>query len=249
LQTKNETPKPLTVVFVDYESWFWGLRDYGLSPDLKEFVQDVKQVGNLEQIYFFADFAKPDLEPERFKLRTITTNIIDCSHPDNKSKKDYTDFIMLDHIYRTIIQRPEIMQYVLVTGDGHFHNVVAFLTTFMDKTVGVYGVHGSFSAQLRECATWFKVIGTERTVEYRYREVLATLNVARLKKLDPTFGTTVGRCSEYYRIDRAAVAMTLSKLIDEGYIKQTIIHSENGDRMILITDWQCLKEKGLWKSD
>lgn len=31
---------------------------------------------------------------------------------------------MLDHIYQKIIKQPAITQYILVTGDGHFHSVI-----------------------------------------------------------------------------------------------------------------------------
>ncbi|NLX74370.1 MAG: NYN domain-containing protein [Synergistaceae bacterium] len=62
---------------------------------------------------------------------------------------------MLDHIYQSILKRNHIEQYILVTGDGHFHSVVAYLRTFLDKIVGVFAVMGSFSEQLKNSATWY----------------------------------------------------------------------------------------------
>ena len=126
-----------TIVFVDYESWFWALyNQYGETPDVREFIQDIKQRGKLKQIYFLV------ILPRR-KWR-VKKQIEDGNKPnhrlrDGRDTENYTDFIMLDYIYRSILRDQdanEIEQYILVTGDGHFHSVVAYLTTFKDKIVG-----------------------------------------------------------------------------------------------------------------
>lgn len=242
--------KPRTIVFVDYESWFWGMYNkHGEKPDVKTFIQDVKKRSILEQVYFFGDFTKEEMQKERTKLRTITNNIIDCANQE--TKKDYTDFIMLDNIYKTILQQPEIEQYILVTGDGHFHSVVAYLTTFKDKKVGIYGVHGSFSSQLKECATWWEEFKPINNFDFEYRQkILETINWAERQArpaIVPTFKGTVEACSKHNQLDKVKVTATLSKLIEDGYIGQSMKTMGNGYELrALITNWDLLIKHGIW---
>lgn len=239
--------KPLTIVFVDYESWFWGLYNkYGETPDIESFIKDVKQQGNLEQVYFFGDFTKEQMQKERLKLRTFTNDIIDCANP-SENKKDYTDFIMLDHIYKTILLRQDVEQYVLVTGDGHFSSVVAYLKTFKDKIVGIYGVKGGISAQLEGSASWCKQI-EPKNARFEYQKVLSTIQWAESKKIELiTFSKTVEVCSKFYRAESAKISASLSKLIDDGYIEQLVKKLANGQEVrVLKTNWDLLIKHGIW---
>jgi hypothetical protein len=241
--------KPLTIVFVDYESWFWGLYNiFGETPDVESLIKDVKQQGNLEQVYFFGDFTKEQMQKERFKLRNFTNDIIDCANPSD-NKKDYTDFIMLDHIYKTILLRQDVEQYILVTGDGHFSSVVAYLKTFKDKIVGIYGVKGSISPQLEGSASWCKTI-EPRNAKYEYQKVLSTIQWAEAKKIELiTFGKTVEICSRFYKAESAKISASLSKLIDDGYIDQVVRKLDNGQEIrVLVTNWNLLIKHGIWSS-
>lgn len=147
-----------TVVFVDYESWFYGLHNqYNAETDVAGWFKKLKTRGQIIEIYIFGDFeGNKSIAQDRLKLRTLTSNIIDCANFE--SKKDYTDFIILDRIYQTIIRDSSIQQYIIFTGDGHFSNVSAFLKNFEDKVVGIYAVQGTLSQQLRQSASWVEVI-------------------------------------------------------------------------------------------
>jgi hypothetical protein len=91
-----------TVVFCDYEYWFWSLyNQYGEKPDVSKVIHQIKKHGKLIDVYFFGDFTSELMQKEREKLRRIANNIIDCA---SNNKKDYTDFIMLDNIYQTILK-------------------------------------------------------------------------------------------------------------------------------------------------
>lgn len=150
-----------TVVFVDYESWFYGLHNqYNAETDVAGWFKKLKVRGQIIEIYIFGDFeGNKSIAQDRLKLRTLTSNIIDCANFE--SKKDYTDFIILDRIYQTIIRDSSIQQYIIFTGDGHFSNVSAFLKNFEDKVVGIYAVQGTLSQQLRQSASWVEIIEPE----------------------------------------------------------------------------------------
>ena len=249
----NPSSEMVTSVFVDYEAWFWGLyNNHGETPDIRGLIQDIKQRGKLKEICFFGDFTKPEMAREKPKLRTVTNQIIDCSTADEKQKKNYTDFIMLDHIYRSVLQdAEEINQYILVTGDGHFHSVVAYLATFMDKIVGIYAVQGSLSPQLKDCASWNVELQPKKGLTDYQQYVLLNIHYAEEKPgIIPTFSGTVSGTAKYYKVDRLKCSAALSKLISEGYIHQEIRTLADGRGIqALVTDWDLLTDKGIWKPE
>lgn len=212
---------------------------------MKSFVQSIKNYGSIEQIYFFGDFTKEELNKERVKLRSITNNIIDCANDSQFIKKDFTDFILLDHIYRTILQRPEIEQYILVTGDGHFHSVIAYLINFMDKIVGVVGVQGCFSNQLKSSASWWVEI-EPKGKELETQRVIETLHHAKTNNINPVFNKTVEHCARIFGLDKIAVASALRTLINDGYVTQVMVEHKQGVAKVLSTDWEAIINSGLW---
>lgn len=255
---------PNTIVFVDYESWFWGLyNQYGERPDVEDFMQKVKQRGVLDDLYFFGDFNKDEIGKERDKLRNFSSNIIDCAN-ENRTK-DYTDFIMLDNIYRTVVKRSDVEQYVLVTGDGHFHSVAAWLKNFRDKIVGVYGVQGSLSNQLKNCASWWEEIRPEghdaRTgdlaggipeggaPQYAHRILESIREKERSASgLRPTFSNTVAYCRDHFGMNEKELRATLAKLINDGFVNQEVQTLRNGDKItVVVPQWNLLAEHELWK--
>lgn len=241
-----------TAVFVDYESWFWGLYNkYGETPDLNTFITEIKKRGRIDKISFFGDFSKPEMENEITKIKTITNDIINCKGTERESKKEYTDFIMLDHIYRTIDSRPDIEQYCFITGDGHFHSVAAFLRTFKDKLCGVYGVKGSISTQLISCASWAIEIRPKYGSQNGYRsKILQTLRWAERNRIEPSFRKSVEVASKHYRGESVKFAAALSKLIEEGYIQQEEKTISNGNTIrILKPKWDLINKHNLIDED
>ena len=168
-ETETKT-KLNTVAFVDYEYWYYGMMNqYNTVPAVDEWVSDLRQRGKLYEIIFFGDFTKSEMQREKTKLRNVSNNIVDCSAGDGVIK-DYSDFIMLDHIYQKLILQENIEQFVLFTGDGHFQSVAAFLKNFNDKTVGVYAVKGLLSPLLAGAADWYEEISSARKTD-RFAEI------------------------------------------------------------------------------
>lgn len=244
----NTNLLPKTAVFVDYESWFWALYNKGEKPNVDDFMNKIKKQGKLEQLSFFGDFTKEEMAEEINKMRTVTNNIIDCSNKE--TKKEYTDFIMLDHIYRSVLGNQDIEQYILVTGDGHFHSIVAYLKNFKDKIVGVYGVEHSFSPQLRNCASWSEEFKAPRANDEYQTKVLQTINWAERQKtpvIIPTFRGTVEACTKYYSLEKTTVMATLRKFIEDGYIDQVIKDTPDGKEVrALVVKWDLLIKHGFW---
>jgi uncharacterized LabA/DUF88 family protein len=249
-KTKKTNNNPLTMVFVDYESWFWAMYNIsGESPNVQQFVDEIKKISNLEQIYFFGDFTHEKMAPQLMKLRSITSNIIDCAKTVNQ--KDYSDFIMLDHIYQTVIKRDDIEQYILFTGDGHFSSVVAFLKNFRDKTVLVYGIEGCFSKHLQDAASSFIEIPVQRnsSTDDITRKILTSLQFVVGGGIIPAFGKTVAQCAKYYNMQVEDVTIALRELMNNGYIVTDEFPSSYGSTFQgLVVNWGKLSQDGIFVS-
>lgn len=237
-----------TVVFIDYEAFFWSLyNNYGEKPDLNSFVSDVKKRGKIEKIKVFGDFSKPEIQLELDKIRTITSDITNCNNPNKDSTKEYTDFIMLDHLYQAHFSQPEIQQYILVTGDGHFSSIATFLRTYKDKIVGIYGVKGSVSAHLVNCASWgieMQPIGGGQN--YYSIQLLQTIMASEQKNYWPFFGKTVDYVSKGNPVEKPKYIASLKKLIQDGYIAQEERELEDERRLkVLVPNWDLIKRHGL----
>lgn len=220
---KGETfEKVPTSVFVDYEAWFYGCKNqYHVGPDIMGWFNNVKDKGELRDVIFFADFSQEAIKDHPTKLRSISTSIIDCSKGDKT--KDYTDFIMLDHIYQHLLRRQEIKQFILFTGDSHFQSIVAFLRNFNDKKVGIYAIEGSLSPLLSDAANWHtKIVPSTERNNILEQAILRNLAwVQEKSEIVATFKktvTVVARNSPEFSEDE--VFSTLSKMIASGTIRQ-----------------------------
>jgi len=220
---KGETlEKVPTSVFVDYEAWFYGCKNqYHVGPDIMGWFNHVRDKGELRDVIFFADFSQEAIKDHPTKLRSISASIVDCSKGDKT--KDYTDFIMLDHIYQHLFRRQEIKHFILFTGDSHFQSIVAFLRNFNDKKVGVYAIEGSLSPLLMDAANWHtKILPTNERNNSLEQAVLNNLIWVQEKSdIIATFRKTVSVVArnnpEFSEDD---VFSTLSKMISDGIITQ-----------------------------
>ena len=125
---KSSKSKKNAIVFVDFEHWYISLdRLHESKPDIKGFRDELEKDYDLKEILFFADFSNNSLRAELPKIRQITNHIIETQNASPAHKKDFTDFIMLDHIYQMAISSPDVDTFKLFSGDGAFSSVVSYL--------------------------------------------------------------------------------------------------------------------------
>jgi len=236
----EETQKPITAVFIDYESLYLSfMNQFAMAPDLEPMIEDVKKYGRVLKIKVFGDFTKPEINQERNRIRQVTTDIIDCGNEVGKLKKDFTDFIMLDHMYQEIIQNPSVQQYVLFTGDGHFSSVATFLKTFMDKVVGVYGVPGTLSHQLRDCCSWSKLINMVDEEDAVYQmNLLRNFKAIEQKGLVPTFRKTIEHAARIYGGNENKYELILREMITDGYVSRQVVTVNGNEFMSISPVWE-----------
>ena len=98
-----------TLVFVDYEYWFYSYQTmFDMRPSPVLWRKEIEKNYNISDIMVFGDFSHEAINQELCKIREITNTIIETQNTDARRKKDMTDFIMLDYIYQTAAERPEI---------------------------------------------------------------------------------------------------------------------------------------------
>jgi hypothetical protein len=189
-----------TLIYIDYESLFYGMYDrYKQRPNLEALLDELKTQGRFaESIKVFGDFSTDPIKSEQGKIRTITNTIIDCQQPNSDGyKKDYTDFLMLDSIYQDSMTKPHIEQFILITGDNHYSSVATFLRTQKDKMIGVYAVDGTLGNQLASCSSWVRTIVPRDASDEKHRESLVQcLRNAGERNIKSTFMNTLKRSEE-----------------------------------------------------
>lgn len=203
-------------------------------------------------IAFFGDFSNPSLRAEIGNIRQVSNTIIDTQNATDKIIKDFTDFIILDHIYQSAMNG-NADAYIIFTGDGHFSSAASFLVTKCRKEVGIYAVRQAASAQLIGCATYSRLIPDDEKSEPVKKDLAAEIlgNLRKLydkqtkkKKVYPTFWATVETVVRQKHVPREEAAKTLRSLISSGYVYQTkeVIGKQKDQVKVLRVDWDKVKK-------
>lgn len=162
---------PRAVAFVDFEHWYISLeRMYSVKPDVKAWAEELRKNYDVEEIAIFADFSNTGLRGELEKIRNVTNIIIDTKNQSEHYKKDFTDFIMLDYIYQRAMTKKNIDTFIIFTGDGHFTSVVRFIINQCRKKVGIYGITGATSSQLKASASWCRELPSDSEIFRTYSD-------------------------------------------------------------------------------
>lgn len=250
---KRKNGKPKATVFVDYEHWYISLdRLHNKKrPDLRSFRDSLAEKYELQEIYIFADFSNPALRNEIPKIREITNHIIETQNTSSAHKKDFTDFIMLDHIYQLAISSPSTDAFIIFSGDGHFSSVTNYLKSKLGKEVGVYAVRGGMSNQLKNTASWTSLLpeNTDPRIEL-YKMILTSLRSLsenKQKKSYPSFKGTVTAVSRHNHVPARAVTSALRELMNKECITQQTVQLDQASVKTLRVDWQKCKILGYWE--
>ena len=249
-KTDKTGKKPRAAAFVDFEHWAISLhKNYAMKPDIRAWYKELSQTYDLVDVYFFGDFSSPSLRAEIPKIRDITTGIIETQNTSAHHKKDFTDFIMLDHIYQRSFQ-DDLDAFILFTGDGHFSSAVSYLTNKRRKTVEIFGISGAISQRLKNTATKTTALPTKEALALsRERLLLRTLKKIydQNENPRPTYLKTIQAVSEEYGINKDEIQTAMDSLMEKDYVYQTKRYFRGGNfAKILALNTVLLKSDDIW---
>ena len=249
---KRKRTKPKATVFVDYEHWYISLSKlHKCRPDVKGFRDALSKKYDVTDMIFFADFSGHSLRNELPRIRQVSNHIIETQSAYPSHKKDFTDFIMLDHIYQMAISSPQNEVFVLFSGDGHFSPVASYLISNLNKEVGVYAVRGALSSQLKNTASWAELLPVNNDPNVReYKMILASLNAlkeAKQNKAYPTFKGTVTAVSRQNRVSSRLITSRLKELMSMNCISKEKKSIDGKNVKILTVDWKKCRLLGYWE--
>ncbi|MCQ2534192.1 MAG: NYN domain-containing protein [Clostridia bacterium] len=250
---KKKDKKLTAAVFVDYEHWYYSLNNnFGMKPDIKQFYHHISEVYDIKGFFVFGDFSKNPIKFEVDRIREVTTSIIDSQNTSPHSKKDFTDFIMLDSIYRCADSRPDIQVYILFTGDGHFGSVAGYLRNSKLKKLVVYGVTGSVSSRLKTIASECYEIPSinQERIQY-YQMIIKNFEFLSKssKQVNATFTTTVKAVAKHNKCKESYIANALRDLIEKEVIIKQFAQAGKDKITVLSVDWEKAMQEGLWDAN
>lgn len=250
---KRDHDKPVAVVFVDYEHWYYGYHNkVRMKPNVEEWIDELKQEYEIDKLYIFGDFSEPKIGHELEKLKTLTSHVIHTASTKEGVDKDFTDVIILDYIYRNIAEKNNDEVYILFTGDAHFTKVAEYLKE-KNKKVIVYGVRFSFSNALKSVATSYVEMPRQEQERNHYNDlVLASLAHLREKHASrkPSYWKTIENVASYNHVPKSRVKLALDGMISQKYIEVIAPSGKNKSQTkklkLLEVDWERLQADGLW---
>ncbi|OGO88786.1 MAG: hypothetical protein A2Y17_03780 [Clostridiales bacterium GWF2_38_85] len=210
----------------------------------------MKKRVNLTEAIFFADFSHQSLADEIRRIRLFSNKIVDTRSTSGNVKKDFTDFIILDHIYQKALSSDDIDVFILLTGDGHFSSVVSFLKNIYSKEVGIYGVTNSFSRQLRETASWSIELPFADEITDRYNKLVFD-SIIEYEKKAPGQVATLTKITEIanskQNVSNNELNNTINKLTESGYLTLRRIGMKmKNQENALFVDWNKLEKDEIY---
>lgn len=224
---------------------------------MKAWLAELSKTYDVREIFVFADFSNQSIRAEIPKIREVTNYIIETQNASAYVTKDFTDFIMLDHIYQKAMSGSDLSAFIIFSGDGHFSSVASFLRNQCKKTMVVYGVRRAMSSQLRNTASICVEIPNDDKAEDPRQPYFDMIfgnlrfledNNRGTQKLYPTFWGTVDAVAAYYNSNRDDVTDAMRYLLERDYIYQTDETVEPRKTIKVIrVNWELAEREGVYR--
>ena len=236
------------MVFIDYEYCFYSYkRVCDIKPQPAKWMKLFEADYSIADVMVFADFSPSEINSELGKIRNITNTIIETGNTFMQHKKDMTDFIMLDYLYRCADEHSNIDTYIIFTGDGHFQSVAKYLSKKKNKKVIICGIKDTMSRQLQAVADEVIELPVEEELFLCYGQMIASnlKYIENVNKVIPTFTGTSTAVANHNHLPVKKVNEVLHRMIECGYINQIQKRIGSKTYMTLVPVWDKIKSEGL----
>ena len=216
---------PEVTLFIDYEHVAYGALNSGLAfPAPATLMEKAEKRGRVLIARAFADFNEPRLAATADNLVTASIEKVHCPTETRSdgTTKHYTDFQILDNIYQTTHANPDVPVYVLMTGDGHFSPVAAFLKHRLQKTVVVAGLRGNTHKKLQDSGSVVDLLelSPARDMTPEEEDRLISFVAEGEKRGSIITVTSVARYFHLADVDENARRRAVVRLLEEGLFVQ-----------------------------
>ncbi len=235
--------KQTAAAFVDYEHWFYSYTNkFNMVPNVEEWYNEIRSEYKIQKLYFYGDFNNRVIGPELDKLGKYTKNVIHTASMKDGVDKDFTDFIILDAIYREAAKKNSPDVFIIFTGDGHFNLAVQYLRE-LNKKVIIYAVKHALSNKLKSSANSYVEMPRQVQEQQFYIDLILD-SLKRLKSMNKvaTYWKTVKGVSEYNKIPKERIQATLDGLLSQKYLYEEKSEFRGRNQRILKADWKRINE-------
>src|SRR6266536_1375136 len=220
-------------LFVDWENIRYSMLNlHGQEPDPIKLRDKALKYGPLVVARAYADFSEHD----GFRRRLDVAGIESEHYPlklTNGRRQSSADLHMVIDIIDTVLDRPQVRTFILMTGDRDFIRIAAWLRNRFGKNVVISGVPGSMSYDLVQAGT----IDDPLEVVSAYDRDLALIRkidhyeMTRHEGFYPTFSNLskfLQHPVNHQMIDPGFVQTRLSQLVAENILEREVILTELG---------------------
>lgn len=243
----KKSDKQDAAIFVDYEHWYYGYNNlFSMKPNVEQWYEELKEEYNVKSLMFFGDFNGSDIEKELPRLEKITKNVVHTASTKDGVDKDFTDFIILDAIYRKAAEKKSPDVFIIFTGDAHFNLAIKYLRD-MKKKVIVYGVKRSLSNKLKSSAnSYVEMPRIRQEQQYYYDAILKSLYILKKRRKMATYHKTIDNVSSHSGVSRERIQAALDDLLNNKYLLVEEKQYRGKKPKVLKVNWKRLENDGLW---
>lgn len=225
--------KKKTAVFIDYESWFYGMMNlHNELPKVDEVLEEIERENEVVLKKSFGNLPVSDNVSKKEEEKLAEFGYMLEKTFEGNVKDDLTDFVVVDNIYRTLMQHPEIEKYIILSGDAHYLQVVRTLRD-LGKEVEIWAVVGTLSAVFNNYKTRpiYPTHINQEVIEKILEEVY--ISDSLVKRMTST-GIIKSVCDKH-GYDENTVKRSLQILICKGVIKEVHYLNYRGKKTQWIT--------------
>ena len=217
-----------------------------MRPNIEQWYDELEDEYNVKKIMFFGDF-NGSIEKELPRLEKISKNVVHTASTKEGVDKDFTDFIILDAIYREAAKDSSPDVYVIFTGDAHFNLAIQYLRE-LNKKVIVYGVKYSLSNKLKSSAnSYVEMPRTEDEQQYYYDAIFSALSMLSRRRKMGTYGKTIEKVADHSGVSREKIQKALDDLMNNKYITEEVKYYKGKKPKVLQVNWKRAEKDGIWR--
>lgn len=220
-------------LFIDWENVRYSMLNlHGQEPDPIKMRDKALRYGPLVVAKAYADFS----EHEGFRRKLDVAGIESEHYPlklTSGRRQSSADLQMVIDIIDTVLDRPQVKTFILMTGDRDFIRIAARLRNRFSKTVVISGVPGSLSQDLVQAGSIddpLEVVSSYDRDKALIRKI-DYYEVTRHEGFYPTFSNLTRFLQHpvnHQMIDPNFVQAKLSQFVTDGVLEREVITTELG---------------------